>query len=102
MTLAVADFFQRLVLHGPAPQTRVVRCYGLYHHPYAEPLAHCRVHLGQPPMSVPAPLAWQTMGAQHGEAHPERCPPCDQFLVCIGVIPRGGAPPPRLAGEGAA
>src|SRR5437588_2616603 len=32
MTLPVADFLQRWLLHVPVPQTRVVRCYGLYHH----------------------------------------------------------------------
>ena len=31
MTLPVADFLQRWLLHVPVPQTRVVRCYGLYH-----------------------------------------------------------------------
>jgi hypothetical protein len=27
MTLPVADFLQRWLLHVPVPQTRVVRCY---------------------------------------------------------------------------
>jgi hypothetical protein len=31
MTLPVADFLQRWLLHVPVPQTRVVRCSGLYH-----------------------------------------------------------------------
>ena len=31
MTLPVADFLQRWLLHVPVPQTRVVRSYGLYH-----------------------------------------------------------------------
>jgi len=30
MTLPVADFLQRWLLHVPVPQTRTVRCYGLY------------------------------------------------------------------------
>src|SRR4029434_8839954 len=30
MTLPVAAFLQRLLLHVPVPQTRVVRCYGRY------------------------------------------------------------------------
>jgi hypothetical protein len=49
-------------------------------------------------MEVPVYLDWQTVCAQRGEAHPERCPICGQRLVCTGVIPRGGAPP-RLASE---
>jgi hypothetical protein len=98
MTLPVADFLQRWLLHVPAPQTRVVRCYGLYHQTHPEALAPCQAHLGQPPVAMPAPLVWQTLCAQRGDGHPERCPTCGQPLVCTGVIPRGGAPP-RLASE---
>jgi hypothetical protein len=101
MTLPVADFLQRWLLHVPVPQTRVVRCYGLYHQTHPEALARCRVHLGQPPVAMPEPLVWQTLCAQRGDMHPERCPTCGQLLVCTGVIPRGGAPP-RLASEACA
>ncbi len=102
MTLPVADFLQRLLRPVPAPQTRVVRSYGLYHHTQAEALAHGRAALGQPPVETLACLDWQTVCAQAGEAHPERCPTCGQLLVCTGVIPRGGAPPVMWAGEWAA
>ena len=102
MTLPVADFLQRWLLHVPMPQTRVVRSYGLYHPSHAAALAVCRAELGQPPMEAPAALDWQTVCAQRGDAHPERCPTCGQRLVCTGVIPRGGAPPPVLAEERAA
>ena len=102
MTLAIADFLQRVLLHVPPPQARVVRCYGRYHHTHAEPLAHGRAALGQPPADVPVRLEWQTADAQWGDEHPERCPTCGQVLVSTGVIPRGGAPPPVLAGECAA
>ncbi len=102
MTLLVADFLQRWLLHVPAPQTRVVRSYGLYHHTHAEALARCRAQVGQPPLVVPVTLDWQTACAQRGDAHPERCPTCGQLLVCTGVIPRGGAPPPVLAEDRAA
>jgi hypothetical protein len=98
MTLPVADFLQRWRLHVPMPQTRVVRSYGLYHSPQTAGLALCRAALGQPPVVVPVGLDWQTVCAQRGEAHPERCPTCGQLLVCTGVIPRGGAPP-RLVPE---
>src|SRR5262249_25173084 len=86
----------------PVPQTRVVRSYGLYHSTQVEALAVCRAHLGQLPVEVPLPLAWQTVCAQRGDQHPERCPACGQLLVCTGVIPRGGAPPPVPCGEQAA
>jgi len=102
MTLPIADFLQRVLLHVPVPQTRVVRCYGLSHPTHAAPLAHCRAALGQPPADVPMRLDWQTTYAQWGDGHPERCPTCGQVLVSIGVIPRGGAPPTVLAGERAA
>ena len=97
MTLPVADFLQRWLLHVPGPHTRVVRSYGLYHHAHTEALAHCRAVLGQPPVEPPTDLDWHTVCAQRGDAHPEQCPPCGQLLVCTGVIPRGGAPPPVLA-----
>jgi len=102
MTVPVADFLQRWLLHVPAPQSRVVRCYGLYHHTHAEALGLCRAQRGQPPVVIPVALAWQTVCAQRGEVHPERCPTCGQLLVDTGVIPRGGAPPPMLTGAQAA
>jgi hypothetical protein len=102
MTLSLADFLQRWLLHVPVPQTRVVRSYGLSHPTQAEALAVCRTALGQPPVETPVPRPWQTVCASRGEAHPARCPTCGQLLVCTGVIPRGGAPPPVLAGERAA
>jgi hypothetical protein len=102
MTLPVADFLQRWLLHVPVPQTRVVRCYGLYHQTHTAALTLCRAHLGHPPVAMPEPLVWQTLCAQRGEAHPERCPTCGQLLVCTSVIPRGGAPPSALPGKHAA
>ena len=99
MTLPVADFLQRWLLHVPMPQTRGVRSYGLYHTSHAAALALCRTALGQPPVVVPVGLDWQTVCAQRGEGHPERCPTCGQQLVCTGVIPRGGAPPRLSSGE---
>jgi hypothetical protein len=60
---------------------------------HAAALTLCRTALGQLPVVVPARLDWQTVCAQRGEAHPERCSACGQLLVCTGVIPRGGAPP---------
>src|SRR5205823_95219 len=89
MTLPVADFLQRWLLHVPGPHTRVVRSYGLYHHAHTEALAHCRAVLGQPPVEPPTALDWQTVCAQRGDAHPEQCPTCGQLLVCTGVLPRG-------------
>jgi hypothetical protein len=83
---------------GPRPQPT----QRLYHPSHTAALAVCRAALGQPPLEAPAALDWQTVCAQRGDAHPERCPTCGQRLVCTGVIPRGGAPPPVRAGERAA
>jgi hypothetical protein len=102
MTLSIGDFLQRWLLHVPTPSTRTIRSYGLYHHTHAEGLALCRTQVGQPPVVVPGALDWQTVCAQRGDAQPERCPACGQQLVCTGIIPRGGAPPPVLSGAQAA
>ena len=98
----MAAFLQRWLLHVPVPQRRVVRCYGLDHPTPAAALTICRTALGQLPLAAPPALDWQTVCAQRGAAHPERCPPCGQRLVCTSVIPRGGAPPPVRAGALAA
>lgn len=102
MTLASADCLQRWRRHVPAPQTRPVRSYGLSHHPPAAALGRCRTQWGQPPVVVPSVLDGQTACAQRGDAPPERGPACGQLLVCMGGIPRGGAPPPALVGAQAA
>ena len=85
-----------------APTPRAVRSYGLSHPAHTEALTGCRAALGQPPVEPPTDLDWHTMCAQRGDAHPEQCPTCGQLLVCTGVIPRGGAPPPVLTRERAA
>jgi Transposase zinc-binding domain/Putative transposase len=102
MTLSRGDLLQRWLLHVPAPQSRVVRSYGLYHHTHAEALAVSRMVLGQPPVEVPERLPWQTVCAQRGALHPEQCPLCGQLLVSTGIIPRGGAPPRPWSEECAA
>ena len=101
MTLSPEAFLQRVLLHVPPPKARVVRCYGLYQHGHAAALRVCRLQWGQPPVAAPACLAWQSVCAQRGEVHPERCPPCGVGLVCLAVIPRGGAPPLLLPEQAA-
>ena len=59
MTLPVADFLQRWLLHIPVPQTRVVRCYGLYHPTHASALAVCRTALHCPAGVRPPPVMRQ-------------------------------------------
>jgi hypothetical protein len=92
MTLSVAEFIGRYLLHVPAPGTRVVRAYGLYAPTKGEALTAARAQLGQGPVAAPVVLDWQTACSQRGAEHPERCPVCGQRLVCRGMIPR-----PRMA-----
>ena len=102
MTLPVTDFLQRWRRHVPGPHTRAVRSYGLSHQAHTEALAGGRAVRGQPPVEPPTALDWHTGCAQRGDMHPEQCPTCGQLLVCTGVIPRGGVPPPGRAREHAA
>jgi hypothetical protein len=102
MTLPIGDFLQRVLQHVPPPGTQVVRSWGFYHPRQSEALAVCRAQLAQPPVVLPVRLDWQTVCAQRGDAHPERCPTCGQLLVCTGMIPRGGVSPPAPPEECAA
>ena len=102
MTLPIGDFLQRVLQHVPPPGMQVVRSWGLYHPGHAAALTVCRAQLGQPPAALPARLDWQTVCAQRGDAHPERCPTCGQRLVCTGMLPRGGVSPPPSPAERAA
>src|SRR5262249_3120887 len=71
---------QRCRLHAAVPQTRGVRSYGLYHPPPPEALPTGRTAWGHPPLEAPPALDWQTVCAQRGDAHPERCPTCGPRL----------------------
>jgi hypothetical protein len=95
MTLPIAAFIGRYLLHVPAPGTRVVRSYGLYAATKREALAVCRAYLGQGPVVPPVVLDWQTACQVRGDAHPERCPRCGRQLVCRGVILPARIPRPR-------
>ena len=86
LTLSVADFLQRWLLHVPPPGFPVVRSYGLYAAGKRAVLAQCRQELGQSPVSVPQPLDWQTYCAQQGPQHPECCPVCGQRLIRLAPI----------------
>jgi Putative transposase len=94
LTLPVAEFIRRYLLHGPAPGTKVVRCYGLYAPTKREALAVCRAQLGQGPVVQPSVLDWQTACQDRGDDHPARCPVCGRQLVCRGVTLPARMPPP--------
>jgi hypothetical protein len=102
MTVPVADFLPRWLLHVPASHTRGGRSAGLSPHTHSAALPHGRAGLGPPPGEPPTALDGPTVCAQRGDAPPAPCPPCGHLLVCPGGIPRGGAPPPVGARECAA
>jgi hypothetical protein len=91
LTLSIAEFIRRYLLHVPEPGTRVVRGYGLYAPTKREALAVCRAQLGQGPVV----RDWQTACQDRGDDHPERCPVCGRRLVCLGVSLPARIPPPR-------
>jgi len=95
LTLPLAEFIRRYLLHVPEPGTKVVRCYGLYAPTKREALAVCRAQLGQGSVVQPSVLDWQTACQDRGDNHPERCPVCGRRLVCLGVVLPSRIPPPR-------
>ena len=94
MTVPIAEFLRRSLVHVPAPGTQVVRCYGLYAPTKGADLARCRGQLGQGTVVQPPVLDWQTACQDRGDDHPERCPVCGRLLVCLGVILPARIPPP--------
>jgi hypothetical protein len=94
MTLSMAEFIRRYLLHVPEPGTKVVRCYGLYGPTKRAALAICRAHVGQGPIAAPVALDWQTACQDRGQDHPECCPRCGRRLVRLDVILRSRIPPP--------
>jgi len=99
MTVPIAEFLRRYLVHVPTPGTKVVRCYGLYAPTKGADLARCRGQPGQGTVGQPPVRAWQTAWQDRGDDHPERCPVCGRLLVGLGVILPARIPPP---GEGLA
>jgi hypothetical protein len=95
MRLPASAFIRRVLLHVPAPNTQVVRFYGLYHASKSAVLSQCQAQLGQVPETSAERLSWQTVCATRGDVHPERCPVCGLELVCTGTVQRHfGSDPP--------
>jgi hypothetical protein len=93
MTLPVAEFIKRYLLHVPAPHTKRVRYYGLYATTAQEELSLCRSSLGpQPP--APEEMEWQQ---EKRPDYPECCPVCGCPLLRIIDPPRGQEVIPHAA-----
>jgi Putative transposase/Transposase zinc-binding domain len=86
LTLAVAEFLQRWLLHVPSPGLQVVRAYGLYAPTKRAALVQRRQVLGQPPLAPLPALDWQSYCAQQGPQHPECCPVCGQRLIRTATV----------------
>jgi len=98
LTLTVAEFLQRWLLHVPPPGLQVVRAYGLYAPTKRETLAQSRQALGQAPLTVPQTLDWQSYCARQGAQHPECCPVCGQRLIrTAAVAPQRNCPPGSMS-----
>ena len=106
LTLKIAEFLRRLVLHIPLPGMRVVRSYGLYHHSQREKLEQARELLGGGSVGDHG-AADGTSAAEESaeESEPLRCPVCQLELVRGADLARGtwevpswappGLPPPH-------
>ena len=88
MTLPVAEFIRRYLLHVPLPHAKVVRYYGLYAPTAKEVLSVCRAIFGQDAVNEPDSLDWQGYCETRGDEHPERCPICGCRLIRVMEIPR--------------
>jgi hypothetical protein len=93
MTLPVAEFIKRYLLHVPAPHTKRVRYYGLYATTAQEELSLCRSSLGLEP-SASEEIEWQP---EKRHDYPECCPVCGRPLLRISDPPRGHEVIPHAA-----
>ena len=108
LTLKIAEFLRRLVLHIPLPGMRVVRSYGLYHHSQREKLEQARKLLGGGSV-LDDDDADRTGAGETSpqESEPLRCPVCQRELVRGAELARGtwevpswapaGLPPPHAS-----
>jgi len=88
MTLPVAEFIRRYLLHVPEPHTKVVRSYGLYAPTARDALSLCRAAFGQDAVNESDVVDWQSFCETRGDEHPERCPICGCRLIRVMEIPR--------------
>jgi hypothetical protein len=88
MTLPVAEFIRRYLLHVPEPHTKVVRSYGLYAPTARDALSSCRAAFGQNTVNESEVVDWQGFCETKGDEHPERCPICGCRLIRVMEIPR--------------
>ena len=93
MELPVQEFIRRIIEHIPERGIHTVRSYGLFANSNRRKLNYVRGLLGQLPVEEAEEESWQDVCEQAGELHPERCPVCQERLVCVAVFASGSDPP---------
>jgi hypothetical protein len=93
VTLAVEEFLRRWSEHVPLPGVHTVRAWGLYARTQRRKLAQCREQLPEEEASQERPSGVQDAPPRDRDRPWEACPVCQQRLVVIQVLARGGAPP---------
>ena len=91
--LTVPEFLTRLLRHVPEAGFHHARVYGLFAPGKRAQLQAARAQLGQLPIAAAESLTWQTVCAEVGPQHPERCPVCGALLIRV-ELPRSGPAPP--------
>lgn len=98
LTLTAEEFLERVLWHVPERGLQAIRSYGLYGRDGHARREQCRAQLGQGPEEPPATLAVERYWAKTGHPEPLCCPVCGARLICVGRVPRGGAPPEGASG----
>jgi hypothetical protein len=93
LTLKVAEFLRRWSAHVPRPGVHTARAWGLYASTQRSKLERCRAQLPEEePLREPPSIKEEKPLRDHDRPW-EECPVCQQRLVVIQVLARGGAPP---------
>jgi hypothetical protein len=93
LTLSVAEFLHRWSEQVPLPGMHTVRAWGLYASTQRRRLEACREQLPEEEALRELPPVVQKEPPPDRDRPWEACPVCQQRLVVIQVLARGGAPP---------
>jgi hypothetical protein len=97
LVLTIDEFLRRWSEHVPLPGGHMVRAWGLYASTQRPKLERCREQLPEKEASQVLPTGSEDDSPQDRDHPWEQCPVCQQPMVVTQVLPRAGAPPPRLS-----